>query len=101
MCLIRRRSHSSELEEICHFIRVTLFALKASLYWGYVPSKANWADPISTQGSQDPWHQREGFTRFFSYFNYGLLTYTSPILHITRHLDSSIFVVPWELVHWD
>lgn len=73
MCLIRGRSDSAELEEICHFTHVVLFALKASLYWEYILSKSKWADPISRLGSNDPWHQREGFTRFSSFFNYRLL----------------------------
>ena len=73
MCLIRGRSDSAELEEICHFTHVVLFALKASLYWEYILSKPKWADPISRLGSNDPWHQREGFTRFSSFFNYRLL----------------------------
>ena len=62
MCLIRGRSDSAKLEETCHFIHVVLFALRASLYWEYIPSKSNWADPVSRLGSKDPWHWREGFT---------------------------------------
>ena len=94
MCLIRGRSDSTELEEICHFIHVVLFALKASLYWEHIPSKSNWADPISRLGSKDPWHRREGFTRFSSFFYYRLLK-------LPVHTGSPIFVVPWEVVHWD
>ena len=46
MCLIRGRSDSSDLEKICHFIHMVLFALEAVLFWEYIPSKSNWADPI-------------------------------------------------------
>ena len=53
MCLIRGRSHSAELEEICHFIHAVLFALKAFLYWEYIPSVANRADPICRKGLKD------------------------------------------------
>ena len=73
MCLIRGSSDSAELEETCHFIHVVLFALRASLYWEYIPPKSNWADPVSRLGSKDPWHRRESFTRFPSFFNYRLL----------------------------
>ena len=73
MCLIRGSSDSAELEETCHFIHVVLFALRASLYWEYIPPKSNWADPVSRLGSKDPWHRRESFTRFSSFFNYRLL----------------------------
>ena len=54
MCLLRGRSDSLEVEESCHFIHVPLFALTVSLHWEYIPSKPNWADPISRLGSQDP-----------------------------------------------
>ena len=73
MCLIRAQSHSAELEEICHFIHVALFALKASLYWEYIPSVATWADPISRKGPKDFWHQRRNFVSFLSYFDNRLL----------------------------
>ena len=53
MCLIRGRSDSAELEEICHFVHIVLFSLRASLYWEYVQSSANWADPISQYGFSD------------------------------------------------
>ena len=43
MCLIRGRSDSSDLEKICHFIHIVLFAVEAVLFWEYIPSKSNWA----------------------------------------------------------
>lgn len=76
---------------------MVLFALKALLYWEYIPSKHNWADPISRLGSKDPWYRREGFTRFPSYFRYRLLEAAAR----SRYPDSPIFVVPWEFVRWD
>ena len=73
MCLIRGRSDSAELEEICHFVHIVLFALRASLYWEYVQSSSNWADPISRYGFADLWHQRRNFSSSCSFFNFQLL----------------------------
>ena len=66
MCLIRGRSDSEDLEKICHFIHIVLFALEAVLFWEYIPSKSNWADPISREGFKDPWHSQHHFSRFVS-----------------------------------
>ena len=66
MCLLRGRSDSDDLEKIVRFIHVTLFALEAMLFWEYIPSKSNWADPISRLGARDPWHANNGFARHHS-----------------------------------
>ena len=90
MCLIRGRSHSAELEEICHFIHVVLFALKASLYGEYIPSVANWVDPISRTGLKDMWHQRRNFATYPA----------SEASSGGRHWGGSVLVVPWVRVRW-
>eukprot|EP00435_Cladocopium_sp_Y103_P026817 s763_g6.t1 len=66
MCLVRGRSDSADLERISHFIHIVLFALESVLFWEYIPSKSNWADPISRLGDSDPWHVQHSFTRFES-----------------------------------
>ena len=62
MCLIRGRSDSVDLEKIAQFIHSAFFALEALLFWEYIPSKSNWADPISRLGANDPWHTRMSFS---------------------------------------
>jgi len=47
MCLIRGRSDAEDLERIAEFIHAVPFALEAVLFWEYIPTKYNWADPIS------------------------------------------------------
>ena len=66
MCLVRGRSDSEDLEKIARFIHVVLFALEAMLFWEYIPTKSNWADPISRLGARDPWHANNGFALFQS-----------------------------------
>ena len=66
MCLVRGRSDSDDLEKIARFIHVVLFALEAMLFWEYIPTKSNWADPISRLGARDPWHANNGFALFQS-----------------------------------
>ena len=55
MALIRGRSSSPDLERLAHLVHIALFALNASIFWEYVPSKSNWADAVSRVGFQDPW----------------------------------------------
>ena len=54
------------LRRFCNFIHIVLFALEAVLFWGYIPSKSNWADPISREGFADVWHFKHHFSRFVS-----------------------------------
>ena len=67
MCLVRGRSDSIDLEKIAQFIHVALFAFYASLFWECIPSKSNWAAPISRLGTQDPWHNSRSFIRLALY----------------------------------
>ena len=57
MCLIRGRSDAEDLEKIARFIYIALFALEAiySLL-EHIPSKSNWADPISRRGQRSLAH---------------------------------------------
>ena len=61
MALIRGRSGSSDLERLSQLVHLCLFALSASLFWEWVPSKSNWADAISRMGYSDPWYPAHGF----------------------------------------
>ena len=54
MALIRGRSSSPDLERLAHLIHIALFALNASIFWEYVPSKSNWADAVSRVGLKRP-----------------------------------------------
>eukprot|EP00438_Fugacium_kawagutii_P007146 Skav211477 [mRNA] locus=scaffold6582:39474:39824:- [translate_table: standard] len=74
MCLLRGRSDSEDLSSISHFIHVGLFALDTALYWEYIPSKSNWADPISRHGLKDSWFKRNRFRAFQAFFPVRLLS---------------------------
>lgn len=56
MCLIRGRSDAEDLEKISRFIHIALFACETILFWEYIPSKSNWADPISRRGQRSLAH---------------------------------------------
>eukprot|EP00438_Fugacium_kawagutii_P005548 Skav216281 [mRNA] locus=scaffold2088:69829:83155:+ [translate_table: standard] len=74
MCLLRGRSDSEDLSSISDFIHVGLFALDTALYWEYIPSKSNWADPISRHGLKDSWFQQNRFRAFRAFFPVKLLS---------------------------
>ena len=57
---------------MANLIHVCLFALDASLYWEWVPSKSNWADAISRLGFQDPWPEENQFSVHMAYFPFEL-----------------------------
>ena len=73
MCLIRGRSDNPDLAKMATYIQCLLFALRASLYWEYIPSKSNWADAISRLGPSDPWYRANHFKLNFSLFPPALL----------------------------
>ena len=61
MALLKGRSDSAELDSIAQSVHMLLFHLKATLWWGWVPSKSNWTDAISREGLRDPWYHKQGF----------------------------------------
>jgi hypothetical protein len=80
MCLIRGRIDAEDLEKISRFIHIALFACETILFWEYIPSKSNWADPISRLGAKDPWHTARSFCRFQSELPLQLLDFPFPAL---------------------
>ena len=74
MCLIRGRSDNPDLAKMATYIQCLLFALRASLYSEYIPSKSNWADAISRLGPSDPWYRANHFKLSFSLFPPALLS---------------------------
>ena len=80
MCLIRGRSDARDLERIAQFIHIVLFAVEVVLFWEYIPTKSNWADPISRLGARDPWHSRQAFCRFQSELSVQLIDMPFPAI---------------------
>ena len=74
--LIRGRSTSPDLE------RLAQFALRASFFFEYIPSKTNWADAVSRIGFHDPWIHQRGFSCHVACFPFQLLDL--PFLAVLR-----------------
>ena len=53
MALVRGRSDSSSLDNLARAIHTAIFALKAWIYFEWVPSESNWSDGISREGEAD------------------------------------------------
>ena len=73
MSLIRGRSSSPDLERLAQLIHVAMFALRASFFFEYIPSKTNWADAVSRVGFADPWLQQHGFSCHVACFPFQLV----------------------------
>ena len=50
------------LERMAKVIHLALFALKASAYYEYVESHANWSDQISRESLEGIWAAENGFS---------------------------------------
>ena len=62
MSLIKGRSASGDLERMSSLIHLLLFSLRRWIYWEWAPSKSNWADAISREGSLDERRRSHGFS---------------------------------------
>ena len=72
MSLIRGRSRSPDLERLAQLIHLAMFALRASFFFEYIPSKTNWADAVSRVGFSDPWLHQRGFSCHVACFPFQL-----------------------------
>ena len=61
MALVRGRSRSQSLDNLARAIHAAMFALKAWIYFEWVPSDSNWSDGISRDGARDGWYRRNRF----------------------------------------
>ena len=68
MSLTKGRSASKDLERMSSLIHLLLLSLKCWIYWEWAPSKSNWADAISREGSLDEWHRSHGFSCALAHF---------------------------------
>ena len=73
MSLIRGRSSSPDLERLAQLIHVAMFALRASFFFEYIPSKTNWADAVSRIGFKGPWIHQRGFSCHLACFPFQLV----------------------------
>ena len=61
MALVRGRSNSPSLDNLARAIHTAMFALRAWIYFEWVPSDSNWSDGISRDGARDGWHRHNQF----------------------------------------
>ena len=61
MALTNGTSREPSLERMAKIVHLALFALKASAYYEYVESDANWSDQISRQSLEGIWAAENGF----------------------------------------
>ena len=59
--LVKGKSGSSDMDKMTMVIHLLLFSLGCTMFFEYVPSDSNWADGISRQGFDDPWHKQHKF----------------------------------------